>query len=156
MDLELGPEFDGVLRKAPQVFVQIGRFAILLAEDDFTVNQVQQLFVVDDLLGILLAKGLDRQPSSVAPVLAMNLNERERARTRSRSERRLPITPVKIGPFRDCCSSRQFVQSHFECDPIDRANQSLAKRLGARTKLGGNLSPLSALFATIEDFLFVG
>ena len=62
VDLELGSEFTGVLRKAPQVFVQLGRFAVLLAEDDFAVNQVQQLFVVEDRRRKLSKEGLDRQP----------------------------------------------------------------------------------------------
>ena len=61
VDLELGSEFGGELRKAPQVFVQFGRFAVFLAKDDFAVNQVQQLVVVEDRRRKLLEERLDRQ-----------------------------------------------------------------------------------------------
>jgi hypothetical protein len=77
MELKLGSEFSGVLRKAPQIFLQLGRFAILLAEDEFAINQVQQFFVVDDRRRKLAKESLDRQPLSLAPTLAMIFNERE-------------------------------------------------------------------------------
>ncbi len=77
VDLELVSELSGVLRKPPQIFLQLGRFTVLLAEDDFTVNQVHQFFIVDNRLRKLAKEGLNRQPLSLAPTLAMILNERE-------------------------------------------------------------------------------
>jgi hypothetical protein len=77
VDLELGSEFSGVLRKPPQVFVKLGRFTVLLAEDDFAINQVQQFFIDDDRRRKLAKEGLDGQPLSLAPTMAMILNERE-------------------------------------------------------------------------------
>jgi len=77
VDLELGSEFSGVLRKPPQIFRQLGQFTVRLAEDDFAINQVQQFFIDDDRRRKLAKEGLDRQPLSLAPMLAMILNERE-------------------------------------------------------------------------------
>ncbi len=77
VDLELVSEFSGVLRKPPQILLQLGRFTVVLAENDFAINQVQQFFIVDDRRRKLAKEGLDRQPLSLAPTPAMILNERE-------------------------------------------------------------------------------
>ena len=42
-----------------EILVQIGRFAVLLAKDDFTVNQVEQLVVVGRPRREFSEKGLD-------------------------------------------------------------------------------------------------
>ena len=59
VDIELGAEVSGVLREAPEVLVQLGRFAVLLAQDDLVVNQVEQLVVVEGRRRELLEEGLD-------------------------------------------------------------------------------------------------
>ena len=59
VDIELGAEVCGVLGEAPEVLVQLGRFAVLLAQDDLVVNQVEQLVVVEGRRREFLEEGLD-------------------------------------------------------------------------------------------------
>ncbi len=83
VNLELGAKIAGVLREPPQVLVQLGRFAVFLAQDDLVVNQVEQLFVVDGRRREFTEERFDRQPIPIAPALAMSLNQRERILARS-------------------------------------------------------------------------
>ncbi len=75
MHIELGAEISGKLREAPQVFVEVGRITVFLAEKDLVINQVEQQVVVEVGTREFLEKGLDGQPFSIAPALAMLLQE---------------------------------------------------------------------------------
>jgi hypothetical protein len=80
MHLELGSECLGITGEPLKVFLELGEFAILLAEKDLVVNQVKQLGGLDGFEPELLNIGFSRHPFSVPPPLAMVLNEGERTK----------------------------------------------------------------------------
>ncbi len=65
--------------EAVEVFVELGGFAILFAENDLVVDQVEKIGGIDPCGPESLEIGLDRHPLSAPPALAVVLDQRERA-----------------------------------------------------------------------------
>ena len=62
--------------KQLEVFVQLGPFAVFLAQDDLVVNQVEQVVVAERWWREFFEKGFDGKSFSFAPALAVMVDKR--------------------------------------------------------------------------------
>ena len=86
VDIKLSTERLVMHWEAVEVFVELGRFAILFAENDLVIDQVEKFGGIDPCRPESLEIGLDRHPLSALPALAVVLDQRERTEPAGRCD----------------------------------------------------------------------
>ena len=80
MHLELSPKCLGMPGEAGEVFAELRRFAVLLAEENLVVNEIEKIGGIDLVGPVFPNVGFGRHPFSVPPSLTMVPDEGDRTR----------------------------------------------------------------------------
>ena len=146
--------------EAFEVFFELRGFAILFAEYDFVVDQVEKHGRLRPPMGGI-ARDSPRPASALRAASTRGGPRSKRAHDsgpplRLRIGLRRAAAELALVHCRESCSSVRLVQSQLVSDAIDTASQALADCFRAGSQFGGDLGPLAALLAPFQKRPLIG